>query len=46
MRDLSQYQVALKVILTAPAKGDIRNIVFGVNDGAKDSDKLYPASYN
>ena len=25
---------ASKVILTAPAKGDIRNVVFGVNDNS------------
>jgi len=32
---------ASKVILTAPAKGDIRNIVFGVNDSAlTESDKI------
>ena len=45
--DLSQHlgSGASKVILTAPAKGDIRNIVFGVNDGAlKDSDKIISAA--
>jgi glyceraldehyde 3-phosphate dehydrogenase len=36
---------ASKVILTAPAKGDIRNIVFGVNDSAlKESDKIISAA--
>ena len=45
--DLSQHlgSGASKVILTAPAKGDIRNIVFGVNDSAlKDSDKIISAA--
>ena len=45
--DLSQHldSGASKVILTAPAKGDIRNIVFGVNDRAlKDSDKIISAA--
>ena len=45
--DLSQHLGcgASKVILTAPAKGDIRNIVFGVNDSAlKDSDKIISAA--
>lgn len=45
--DLSQHLAsgASKVILTAPAKGDIRNIVFGVNDSAlKDSDKIISAA--
>ena len=45
--DLSQHldSGASKVILTAPAKGDIRNIVFGVNDNAlKDSDKIISAA--
>ena len=31
---------ASKVILTAPAKGDIRNIVFGVNDSVLPSDQI------
>ena len=36
---------ASKVILTAPAKGDIRNIVFGVNDSAlQESDKIISAA--
>ena len=36
---------ASKVILTAPAKGDIRNIVFGVNDTAlKESDTIISAA--
>lgn len=36
---------ASKVILTAPAKGDIRNIVFGVNDSAlKKSDTIISAA--
>ena len=46
-KDLSQHldSGASKVILTAPAKGDIRNIVFGVNDSAlKDSDKIISAA--
>ena len=45
--DLSQHldSGASKVILTAPAKGDIRNIVFGVNDSAlKDSDTIISAA--
>ena len=45
--DLSQHldSGASKVILTAPAKGDIRNIVFGVNDSAlKDSDAIISAA--
>jgi len=45
--DLSQHldSGASKVILTAPAKGDIRNIVFGVNDSAlKDSDRIISAA--
>ena len=45
--DLSQHldSGASKVILTAPAKGDIRNIVFGVNDSAlKDTDKIISAA--
>jgi len=42
-KDLSQHldSGASKVILTAPAKGDIRNIVFGVNDNSLlDSDNI------
>jgi glyceraldehyde 3-phosphate dehydrogenase len=36
---------ASKVILTAPAKGDIRNIVFGVNDHSiTESDKIISAA--
>lgn len=36
---------ASKVILTAPAKGDIRNIVFGVNDSAlQESDTIISAA--
>jgi glyceraldehyde 3-phosphate dehydrogenase len=36
---------ASKVILTAPAKGNIRNIVFGVNDSAlTDKDKIISAA--
>ena len=36
---------ASKVVLTAPARGDIRNIVFGVNDSAlADSDKIISAA--
>ena len=36
---------ASRVILTAPAKGDIRNIVFGVNDSAlQESDKIISAA--
>ncbi len=45
--DLSQHLKggASKVILTAPAKGDIRNIVFGVNDSAlKESDSIISAA--
>ncbi len=45
--ELSQhlYSGASKVILTAPAKGDIRNIVFGVNDSAlMDSDSIISAA--
>ena len=45
--ELSQHlnSGASKVILTAPAKGDIRNIVFGVNDSAlKDSDSIISAA--
>ena len=36
---------ASKVILTAPAKGDIRNVVFGVNDNSlTDSDNIISAA--
>ena len=45
--DLSQHLAcgASKVILTAPAKGDIRNIVFGVNDSAlQESDNIISAA--
>ena len=45
--DLSQHlkSGASKVILTAPAKGDIRNIVFGVNDSAlQESDTIISAA--
>ena len=45
--DLSQHlkSGASKVILTAPAKGDIRNIVFGVNDSAlQESDSIISAA--
>ena len=45
--DLSQHlkSGASKVILTAPAKGDIRNIVFGVNDSALlESDSIISAA--
>ena len=45
--DLSQHldSGASIVILSAPAKGDIRNIVFGVNDSAlKDSDTIISAA--
>lgn len=44
---LSQHLTsgASKVILTAPAKGDIRNIVFGVNDSAlQKSDQIISAA--
>jgi len=46
-KDLSQHldSGASKVILTAPAKGDIRNIVFGVNDNSlSDSDNIISAA--
>ena len=46
-KDLSQHLNcgASKVILTAPAKGDIRNIVFGVNDSAlQKSDNIISAA--
>ena len=33
-----------KVILTAPAKGDIKNIVFGVNDHIYDNDSIISAA--
>jgi glyceraldehyde 3-phosphate dehydrogenase len=45
--DLSQHldSGASKVILTAPAKGDIRNIVFGVNDKSlTDADNIISAA--
>ena len=45
--DLSQHlkSGASKVILTAPAKGDIRNIVFGVNDNSlTDADNIISAA--
>ncbi|MDC1487582.1 glyceraldehyde-3-phosphate dehydrogenase [Gammaproteobacteria bacterium] len=45
--DLSQHidSGASKVILTAPAKGNIRNIVFGVNDNSLiDSDNIISAA--
>ena len=45
--DLSQHLTsgASKVILTAPAKGDIRNIVFGVNDNSlTDADNIISAA--
>jgi glyceraldehyde 3-phosphate dehydrogenase len=45
--DLSQHldSGASKVILTAPAKGDIRNIVFGVNDKTlTDADNIISAA--
>jgi len=45
--DLSQHLAsgASKVILTAPAKGDIRNIVFGVNDNSlTDADNIISAA--
>jgi len=45
--DLSQHLAsgASKVILTAPAKGDIRNIVFGVNDNSlTDDDNIISAA--
>ena len=45
--DLSQHIDcgASKVILTAPAKGNIRNIVFGVNDNSiTDSDNIISAA--
>ena len=45
--DLSQHldSGASKVILTAPAKGDIRNIVFGVNDKSlSDADNIISAA--
>ena len=45
--DLSKHlnSGASKVILTAPAKGDIRNIVFGVNDSAlQESDTIISAA--
>jgi glyceraldehyde 3-phosphate dehydrogenase len=36
---------ASKVILTAPAKGDIKNIVYGINDNiTEDSDKILSAA--
>ena len=45
--DLSQHldSGASKVILTAPAKGDIRNIVFGINDKSlTDADNIISAA--
>ena len=45
--DLSQHikSGASKVILTAPAKGNIKNIVYGINDNIiKDSDNILSAA--
>ena len=45
--DLSQHikSGASKVILTAPAKGDIKNIVYGINDNIiEDSDDILSAA--
>lgn len=35
---------ALKVILTAPAKGSIKNIVYGINDQIIDNDRILSAA--
>lgn len=39
-----QSQGVDKVLLTAPAKGDIKNIVFGVNDDTCSEDKIVSAA--